>query len=398
MSATTHSLLVLACLTPSAAGTAQTPSCPGGRASTAVEEHTWVEPHARDVVVKHVFKAITGLGYSFADTAGPFVTAPKFSWPTSVIFKLWRGLVYPGAALVIRLEPTGPWTRIRLETRLQCETGQRPPPGHPQDVDFQTFVLSQTHAEASWAIMSRLGHETVRSFAESCAPLDDGDPKIEVCRRMAEAQPRNPEALRQYVLALARFYRARDAWKPLSELFALEGERPSTYGEVGAAMLGARQFDDARKLFERATALWPADPTMPYHLGRAHLGLHAFGPAADAFAVAVRLDSTLADAHAYSAVALAQLGRLDDSRRHCAIATRYLEAALVDRVADVDAWLGLAYCAGIVARDREAVSYFERALAIDASGARATPELVDVIKTSYGAVGPQPPAPLPQRP
>jgi len=113
MSATTHSLLVLACLTPSAAGTAQTPSCPGGRASTAVEEHTWVEPHARDVVVKHVFKAITGLGYSFADTAGPFVTAPKFSWPTSVIFKLWRGLVYPGAALVIRLEPTGPWTRIR---------------------------------------------------------------------------------------------------------------------------------------------------------------------------------------------------------------------------------------------------------------------------------------------
>src|SRR2546426_3698402 len=43
------------------------------------------------------------------------------------------------------------------------------------------------------------------------------------------------------------------------------------------------------------------------------------------------------DAHAYAAVALAQLGRLDDSRRHCAIATRYLEAALADRVADVDA-------------------------------------------------------------
>src|SRR2546429_4238342 len=195
----------------------------------------------------------------------------------------------------------------------------------------------------------------------------------------------------------SRFSRARAPWKPLSERFALEGERPSTYGEVGAAMLGARQFDDARKLFERATALWPADPTMPYHLGRAHLGLHAFGPAADAFAVAVRLDSTLADAHAYSAVALAQLGRLDDSRRHCAIATRYLEAALADRVADVDAWLGLAYCAGIVARDREAVSYFARALAIDASSARATPELVDLISASYAVVGDQPPAPLPQR-
>ena len=398
MSATTHSLLVLACLTPAVAGTAQTPSCPGGRTSTAVEEYTWIEPHARDVVAKHVVKAITGLGYTFADTSGPLVTAPKFSWPTDIIFKLWRGLVYPGATLTIAVEPTGPWTRVRLETRLQCETGQRPPPGHPQDVDFQTFVLSQTQAEASWAIASPLHHVKVRAFAESCAPLQDGDRKIDVCRQMAKAQPRNPEALRQYVIALARFYRARDAWKPLSELFALEGERATTYGEVGAAMLGARQFDDARKLYERATVLWPADPTMPYHLGRAHLGLHAFGPAADAFAVAVRLHSTFADAHTYAAVALAQLGHLDESRRHCAIATRYLETTIADRVAEVDAWLGLAYCAGIVARDREAVSYFERALAIDASGARATPELVDVIKTSYGAVGPQAPAPLPQRP
>src|SRR5437870_12577979 len=92
MSATTHSLLVVACLTPSVAGTAQTPSCPGGRTSTAVEEYTWIEPHPRDVVVKHVFKAITGLGYTFTDTTGPFVTAPKFSWPTDVTFKLWRGL------------------------------------------------------------------------------------------------------------------------------------------------------------------------------------------------------------------------------------------------------------------------------------------------------------------
>src|SRR5947199_214219 len=172
----------------------------------------WIEPHARDVVAKHVVKAITGLGYTFADTSGPLVTAPKFSWPTDIIFKLWRGLVYPGATLTIAVEPTGPWTRVRLETRLQCETGQRPPPGHPQDVDFQTFVLSQTQAEASWAIASPLHHVKVRAFAESCAPLQDGDRKIDVCRQMAKAQPRNPEALRQYVIALARFYRARDAW------------------------------------------------------------------------------------------------------------------------------------------------------------------------------------------
>src|SRR6266702_1283814 len=93
MSAPTHSLLVLACLAPSMAATAQTPSCPGGRASTAVKEYTWIEPHARDVVVKHVVKAITGLGYTFADTTGPFVTAPKFSWPTDVLFKLCGSVV-----------------------------------------------------------------------------------------------------------------------------------------------------------------------------------------------------------------------------------------------------------------------------------------------------------------
>ena len=300
-----YSPLVLACLTPLVAATAQTPSCPGGRASTAVQENTWVEPHARDVVVRHVVKALTILGYSFADTSGPLVTVPRFSWPTSVVFTQWRGLVYPGTTLTIDVQPTGPWTRVRLETRLLCETGQRPPPGHSQDVDFQKFVVSQTQSEAWSAIGSLLHDVKVRSFAESCAPLEDGDLKIDVCRQMAQAQPRNPDALRQYVLALARFYRARDAWKPLNELIALEGERPTTYGEVGAAMLHANEFDDARKLYERATVLWPADPTMPYHLGRAHLGLHAFGPAVDAFTVAVRLDSSLADAHTYAAVALA---------------------------------------------------------------------------------------------
>src|SRR5438046_10190753 len=114
MSATTHSLLVLACLTPSVAAT-QTPSCPGGRTSTAVQEYTWIEPHARDVVVKHVVKAITRLGYTFADTTGPFVTAPKLSWPTDVLFKLRRTRVHPVPTLPIAVAPPGPWTLARLE-------------------------------------------------------------------------------------------------------------------------------------------------------------------------------------------------------------------------------------------------------------------------------------------
>src|SRR2546429_9764348 len=131
MSATTNSLLVLACLTPSMAAT-QTPQCPGGRTSTAVEDNTWIDPHARDVVVKHVVKAITGLGYTFADTTGPFVTAPKFSWRTGVIFKLWRGLAYPEATLAIAVEPTGPWPRVARERLLHCAPSQPPPPGTRQ--------------------------------------------------------------------------------------------------------------------------------------------------------------------------------------------------------------------------------------------------------------------------
>jgi len=392
-----RSLLVLASVTSSLKAATQGPSCPSGRASTAMLAATWVEPQPPEVVGKHVVKSIRTLGYTFTDTAGPLVTAPKFSWPSSSVFTLWRGLAYPGATLTIAVQPAGPWTRVRLETRLVCETDQRPPPGHPQDVDFQTFVLDQTNSEAQWAISSPLHQLKVRVFAESCAPLDDGDLKIDVCRRMAEAQPRNPEALRQYALALARFYRAREAWKPLVELFALEGERASTYNEIGDAMLEARQFDDARKLYARATQLWPMDPFMAYHFGRAQLGLHRFRPAIDAFAVAIGLDSSLADGHTYAAVAAAQLGRSDESREHCATATRHLEAGLADRVADIDTWLGLAFCASILGRHREAVSYFMRALTISAARARETPELVDQIMASHALVGDQPPAPLPQR-
>jgi Tfp pilus assembly protein PilF len=390
-------LLLLTWVTTALAATTQSPACPTGRASTAVQQDTWVEPHPADVVVKQVVKSITALGYRFTDTTGPLVTVSSFSWPSSTAFTLWRGLVYPGARLAIAVEPTGPWTRIRLETRLVCETDQRPPAGHPQDVDFQRFVLDQTHYAVQWAISSPLHNLKVRVFAESCAPLGEGDLKIDVCRQMAKAQPRNPDALRQYVLALARFYRARDAWKPLGELFALEGERASTYREVGTAMLDAGQFDDARKLFARATELWSTDPIMAYRLGRAQLGLHRFEPAADALAVAVGLDSTLADGHTYAAVAATALGQSDEARQHCATATRYLETGLADRVADMDAWLGLAFCASIFARHREAVSYFSRAFVISASRARETPELVEQIIASHALVGDQPPAPVPQR-
>jgi len=392
-----RSLLIVMCVTAPGAAIAQGPACPGGRASTATRLDTWVEPHAREVVAQQVFKSITELGYTFADTTGPYVTAPKFSWPTNSTFPLWRSLVYPGATLTIAVDTAGPWSRVRLETRLACDTDQRPPPGFPPDVDFQTFVVTETHDAAWRAIVSPLHRLKVRTFAQSCAPLPEGDDNIAVCRQMAKADPPSPDALRQYVLALARFYHVRDAWKAFAELVALEGERASTYGEVARAMLDAGQFEDALKLSERATVLWPADAKMAYQLGRARLGLHQLEPAAEAFAAAIAHDSSLADTHTYAAVTATKLDRPDEARQHCATARRFLEAALADRAADVDAWLGLAYCASVFDHDREAVSYFARARAISASRAGVTSELVDLIRGSYAVVGDQPPAPVPDR-
>ena len=93
----------------------------------------------------------------------------------------------------------------------------------------------------------------------------------------------------------------------------------------------------------------------------------------------------------------AQEARLDETRQHCAIVSRELARVLVDRAGDVDVWLGLAYCASVYGRHQEAVADFARASVISASRAAATPELLDMINSSYAVVGQQPPAPLPHR-
>jgi Tfp pilus assembly protein PilF len=393
----TASLCAFVCLAGSNNIVAQAPPCLLGPSTTAPVEYVWVEPYAPEAVSKQVVKSITGLGYTVVDSGGQLHTAAKFSWPRSSIFTLWRGLVYPGARLTIALEPTGPWTRIHLTARLVCRSDQRPPPGHPQDVDFGTFVVHETHDEAWTAITSGLRRLKITQFAESCAPLNGGDYKIDLCRRMAKAQPRNPEAWRQYAVALAQFYRAREAWDALQHVFALEGERRNTYEEVGVAMLRAREFDDADKLYERAIALWPDDPVVAYQLGRVRLALHQLEPAATAFTMATTRDSIFGLAHAYAAIPLAQLGLVQEARQHCSRATPILQSVLPDSASVIDVWLGLAFCASLVERHRDAASYYARAFELDRSAARATAELVNLIDASVALVGEQPPAPVPAR-
>jgi tetratricopeptide (TPR) repeat protein len=264
-------------------------------------------------------------------------------------------------------------------------------------VDFQTFVLNQTHDDVWNGVDAAVRNMKVRVFGESCAPLNDGDDKIAICAEMAKAHPTDSEAQLQYVVALANFFHAQEAWTQLQNLEALHGERPHAYDVVGAAMLNASQFEPAGRLYARATELWPHDPLMVYRLGRARLGLHQIGPAYESFTAAIRDDSSYVDAHTYAAVVSAQQARLDETRQHCAIVSRELARLLVERAGDVDAWLGLAFCASVYGRHQEAVADFARASLISSSRALATSELLDMINSSYALVGEQPPAPLPHR-
>jgi len=376
----------------------QGPACRLGPSTAAPAENVWVEPYGKDAVSRQVVKSLTGLGYTVADSGGQLRTAVKLFWPKSAMFTLWRQLEFPGARLTAVLEPVGPWTRIHLTTRLECRTDQRPPPGHPQDVDFDTFVVNETQDEAWSAIETPLQHMKVTQFAESCAPVIGGDAKIELCRRMAKADPRNPDRWRDVAVALASFYHAPEAWEPLRQAIAVGGERREVYDTVGAAMLGAGEFDDALTLYDSATAMWPGDPLIAYRLGRTRLALHQLEPAAAAFAIATSRDSMFGLAQAYAAIPLAQLGQVQESQQHCARASPILESVLPDSAAVTDVWLGLAFCASLFERHRDAAAYYARALVVDRSAARATAELVNLVDASIAVVGEQPPAPVPPRP
>src|SRR5256885_16752731 len=120
-------------------------------------------------------------------TLFPYTTL--FRSPQNVVFIMWRSLVYPGAEHTFVLQAAGPWTRLNLTTRMLCETGQQPPAGHPQDVDFQSFALNQTHFDVWNAVDVAVLNMKVRVFAESCAPLNVGDTKIAICAAMAKDHP-----------------------------------------------------------------------------------------------------------------------------------------------------------------------------------------------------------------
>lgn len=380
---------------------AQSPACASGSPNTRSESYTWVEPQPLAVVAQVITTAIPDLGYSFQDpsnSSNRWVTEPKWSWPHRSSFTGWRELTYPGAQLRISIDSAGPGTRISLHTRLLCATGQRPPPTHFQDVDFDVFVLDGTHSEAQIAMWTPLSRKKVRQLARSCEPLPGGDRTIEICARIAAARPDDAEAQRQHALALAGFYRASKAWTPLKRLFELEGEQRSTYDTFGVVMLSTNQFDDARKLHERAIVLWPSDVAFRLRLARVNLELRHFQEAADGFLHVLAADTAFAESHYYAAVAFAALDRPDESQTHCRTGMQALKRSLPRRATDAQIWLGLAYCAAMLQQDREAVAYFARAERVDFEQARLAADVRRVVAQSFERVGDQPPAPIPSEP
>ena len=379
----------------------QNSECASGVPSTRSREDSWVEPHPLEVVSRVVAKGIPALCYTFqrgVTSQRLFLTAPRLSWPKTALFKGWRALRYPGAELAISLDSAGPWTRITLRTRLLCATAQRPPRTHPQDVDFDVFVLYGTHSEAQDAIWSSLSRSKVTLLARSCEPLREGDVKIDVCALIAEARPDDADAQRQYAFALARFYRASKAWQPLGRLFALEGEQQKTYDSIGRIMLETNQFDDARRLYERGVVLWPGDVGFRFRLARANLEQGRFQDAADGFLAVLGTDTASAASHYFAAVAFQGLDRADESQAHCSVATQQLKRSLPKQASDAQVWLGLAYCAAILGRDTEAVAYFARAQQVDFGQAREAKHVRFLVAKSFDRVGDQPPAPVPPEP
>jgi tetratricopeptide (TPR) repeat protein len=384
------------CLLPQVAA-GQAPSCGSGGPSKVFVESAWVEPQPVETVRRQVLQSLTSVGYTVtAGTSGDsLVTAPRYTWPNDPVILMWRNLIYPGAQVSIRLEPVEVWTRIHLTTRLLCSTRQKPPAGYPQDVDFDQVVVGRTSFEVREAISRPLGQMKVRVFAQNCSTLPGGDRTIDICRQIARANPRDPEAHRQYAMALARFYRGEKAWEPLKRVFELEGEKPMTFVRVGEAFLAGRQYQDALKLYERGVALWPRDATMAQRKGMAALFLNQFDVSARSEQVALGLDSTMTDAHWQAAAAANNLGRPDEAQLHCRSAVPLLQDSLKQRAKDGQAWIGLAYCAYLLGDHRSAVSYYERAVLVDYSNARA-PFLETAIKRSVAIAGDQPPAALPQ--
>jgi len=392
-----HGMLICAALICLAASTsaAQEFSCDFGPSTGSPKVMDWVEPFPLTVVAELARDTLAGLGYRFIDSpqsSGTYGTQPNWTWPSDPNFRHWQHLAYPGAKLTLTLQPSGEWTRVRTEVQLLCATHQHPPESHSQVVDFDAFVLDRTAAEIDNALAWPLHGRRVEVLASSCAPLNDGHRKIEICERIAQRNDDNPEAHLEHALALIRFYRADRAWKPLRRYFELAGETHDVYLQLSGEMLHRRYFRHARQLLERALELWPDDLDFLMRIGFAEVALGRSGQALEAIDPVIAGAPTHADAYYVSALAHEQRNEDSLAIASCEPATRLLESQLWYRGDEYAVWLMLGHCYALQGQHRKAVSHLARAYQVDAIQTRLWQGAVQAIQRSFRIVGEQPPA------
>lgn len=182
--------------------------------------------------------------------------------------------------------------------------------------------------------------------------------------------PRTPAGAR--LLAAANLQRtARDVIAYMRERLRINPADGEAHLRLGGALLSRRDFEAARREFERAAELLPGSGQPPYYLGLLHRAQGRFAEAARAFTRALELDPRNARAHGNLGLMHLQAGRPE-------VAARHFEAALAADPADAIAHLTLGEIRAQQGRLDEALRLVTRAVELapeDAEAARVLAEL-----------------------
>lgn len=345
-----------------------------------------------------MFETLAALGYSIvgADTgARRVVTEPRYRWPASVDTTAWRDRTHPGLVVMAAVDTIAAWSSITLEVKALCETGEPVPPGWGPQLTVEGFVVATAFTEVRNRWGNHFEDERLEVPGPRCAPLQDGDQKLRICRDIVRARPEDAQAQLDHALALIRFFRARAAREPAGRAIALSGGERAIYDSLGSALLAEREHGEAARLYDAAVGRWPDDAALHRALGEALAGQRKHDDALRQFDRATALTPTDHESHYGAALALDALKRPQEATGRCAAAIPRYQEALVERPRYWKAWIALGRCAAIAGRHAEAVSYFERAAQIDLGRVRADADLLKVIDRSLKIAGPQEAAPLP---
>ena len=377
-------------------------ACPTGQPSRAVMRDEWVEPYPPAMVMAAFLTELTDLGYKFAvaDTNGRrLTTEPSYFWPATVDYRAWSVKTHPGQLITVVVDTVATWSSVSVEVRLLCHTGEAVPTGYGPQSTVESFVAEHTYREVTSSVrrkhFSKAGAEVQ---GPRCAPLDDGDRKLRICRKLASAKKNDVDAQLDYALAQIRFFRVPDAREFADRALTLSNGTQSVYDSIGTALLKEKAFAEAERWYTGSVARWPDHAAFHRALGTALARQGKHQDAVGHFQRAVALAPSDHVSQFGAAMTLATLQRIPEATERCNAATPLYIAELRERPRDWNAWIALGRCAAISGQHALAVSYFERAAQIDFARIRTDADLVDAINRSIEIAGPQDAAPLPARP